>query len=391
VEVVMRASLLILLLAVAACDWRKFDDLESATWAEPIERPDFVGAQNFGFRVTGVVPASGGGALVAVIASDGLVVVTFDEGGSADTIDNVENGALSVADAGGGRLAVGYATNITIYDQPGTLGGQTSVFDTPQTGLGSVGAHLAGGDFDGAGGHDLIAGTSNGTLLLLPDGADAALASCTLPGTIVAMVASETDDEVVVLVEPTGGGDPGFARISGVDISGAAGGACPFVPSTPNFGGDSIAVGDVDGDSLEDVVVAGDGQAELFPGAGGNVAIGGSELDCAQPLSVAIGDFTPDADDEILVGNPCTPQKDTADVGTLFLYDVNASATDPAVQIYDSEPEDEQHLGVSLATVPFDGAGGQADIVVAGANGEAWVYFKLVSSAPDPRGIELPE
>lgn len=78
---VRRAILLVV--ALAACDWRTFDDLSSKTWVHSQQTPSGVGSTNYAVGIAPVLDSTRPGAL-AVLGNDEPTysVLAFDAGGS---------------------------------------------------------------------------------------------------------------------------------------------------------------------------------------------------------------------------------------------------------------------------------------------------------------------
>jgi hypothetical protein len=108
---------------------------------------------------------------------------------------------------------------------------------------------------------------------------------------------------------------------------------------------------------------------------------GGAEIAIAAPTgagafgaSLAIGDLDGDGMPELVVGAPKTTVNGVVNAGAVFIYKYDGSKFGEPIELHDSSPEAEQHFGKSVAVAPF-GTGNKA-VAVVGADGEVFTYFR---------------
>ncbi len=100
--------------------------------------------------------------------------------------------------------------------------------------------------------------------------------------------------------------------------------------------------------------------------------------------SLAVGDLDGDGIPELVVGDPKATVDGVSTAGSVFVFKWNGTDNFNLVMtLHDAQPDVEQHFGQSVAVVPF-GTGSQ-NIVVAGDDGEVFSYFRLSPLYPDVR------
>lgn len=174
---------------------------------------------------------------------------------------------------------------------------------------------------------------------------------------------------------------------------------CPTtisVPGSPGFGS-SVAVGDVNGDAVADLIV-GAPQDKVYvffgplaaavapqPGLVINAPAGAQAGDFGARVVLAEVDAVPGP--EIVVAAPNYPAGGKTGTGALFVF--KADGAQLPLTIEDLDPEANSNLGEAITVVPFRNpscaAGGERPMLVAGANEEAFAYFALPGGLPDPR------
>jgi hypothetical protein len=146
--------------------------------------------------------------------------------------------------------------------------------------------------------------------------------------------------------------------------------------------GKRMVVGDFDGDGLNDIVVSSpaSNKAWLYQNDG---AIGdgltAAMLDAPSDASgfgatLAVGDLDGDGADELLIGAPNTDVDGKTNAGAAYVYRWNGSALANELTLHDAQPEDEQRMGLSVAAVPW---GPSAHVLVVGGMAEVFTYFRL--------------
>lgn len=348
--------MLLALLAFGSCDWRKFDDLADKTWVRRLEAPGNI-LGDYGARVAVV-----DGAVVVLAPPRGVVVRTFGpDGGEASEIALEPPPPIIAADTSriqgiadvGGRLVMGVGDNIVVFDDPANLAGGAFLFGAPP-GPAVIARHIAA-----VGSDDFIAVSDTNELRLVNlEGTE--LGMCTLGADVNALTGGS------ILHIATSGG---LLTVDVADVTG--GGPCLATTTTLDFEPTDVIVAN------GVPVVSGNGRAVVLAAAGpielddptGNIEFG---------AAVAAGNFDGDADDEIVVGAPGADPAETPNAGAVFVFDADGTLLST---IHEGDPSDEQQFGKALAVLPFGGE----DVLVVGANLDAFIYFQVLASGTDPR------
>jgi len=148
--------------------------------------------------------------------------------------------------------------------------------------------------------------------------------------------------------------------------------------------GRRMVVGDFDGDGRSDVVVSSpaSNRAWVYLNDGDLTdGLTGAMLDAPADASgfgasLAVGDLDGDGADELLIGAPLTDVDGATNAGSAYVYKLADGALARDLVLHDAEPEDQQRLGLSLATVPWSAAGGRR-VIVLGGSSELFTYFRL--------------
>jgi hypothetical protein len=99
--------------------------------------------------------------------------------------------------------------------------------------------------------------------------------------------------------------------------------------------------------------------------------------------SLAVGDLDGDGVPEVAIGAPKSTSGGVSDAGAVFVYKWNGNGLDLAATLYDAQPQVEQHFGQSVAIVPY--GTGMQNVLVAGANNEVFTYFHIAGLYDDVR------
>jgi hypothetical protein len=151
------------------------------------------------------------------------------------------------------------------------------------------------------------------------------------------------------------------------------------VASDADFG-KRLVVGDFDGDGDHDIVVSSpaSNKAWLYQHDGA-LAFTSAMLDAPSDASgfgtaLAVGDLDGDGTDELLIGAPNTDVDGKTNAGSAYVYRWDGAALAHELTLHDAQPEDEQRMGLSVAAVPW---GPSARVLVVGGVAEVFTYFRL--------------
>jgi hypothetical protein len=168
-----------------------------------------------------------------------------------------------------------------------------------------------------------------------------------------------------------GGCFDGTTRNPLVRIDGPAGDA--------GFGGD-VVVGDFDGDDDLDFAVSSPDSnavtAYLHDGSLGFTAV---EVDPSLDASVfgaslAVGDLDGDGADELVVGAPQSNVDGASNAGAAYVYVLDGQSFTREITLHDAQPEAEQRVGQVVAVVPW--AAGDRNVLVVSGDTEIFTYFR---------------
>jgi hypothetical protein len=253
--------------------------------------------------------------------------------------------------------------------------------------FGSTDAIIAGTD-----GTDL-ATVSGGQLNLVADYQTATIvANCSLPSTVgggkllVADLDSNTTGDEIIVSNDEKLLVTSASRVEAADLASEA--CFPDVSSIPqiaapsgsNSFGNTLAKGDFDGNSQDDIVVAAPEANAVFvymnwtvqnptaairiPTPAGSVAFGST---------LAVGDFDSDMSDELVVGDPKHKIAAHPEAGKAYIFSAMGSTSfDLMATLHDARAEDNQNFGRSLTVAEAFGM----DKLVVGAKDEIFTYFR---------------
>lgn len=407
-------------LLVAGCGQGAFDDRAASAWSQSAGAPDGISSGAYAVAIT-TVDREQPGATIVVAGSgpSSLSTLSFDVGGDLEQhgidaeefpADPVIAGALDPVAGGKGVVAIADgAGGIQFYDaRTGDIGPELRVaVDRRACGTaGELGDALffALTDPEDDIKPDLLA-LGGGELAVFRDidldavGGVAVCTHCTLPGDAVSLGAGTIDDDDGEDIAVLAASGDQIATYSAQQVEAQDGQSCgaPLLAIAPPEAGPvfapPLAVGDIEDNDSPEIAVASADHRVLF--VFHDVAVEGTSELISLPApadsarfgaAIAFGDFDGDEVEELAVGDPDASPEGVAGAGQVTIYRYDGEELRPAATLYDSEPQEGQHFGRSLAVAEF-GLGGAIyrDLLVIGADGEVFTYFKVTAAGDDPR------
>ncbi len=411
----------VLLAGQASCGRSAFDQRESQAWSHSAGPPDGISSAAYGVATT-TVDREQPGATLVVAGSDpsSLSTLSFDVGGELEQhgVDAdrfpaapVIAGALDPVAGGKGVFAVADGSGgIRFYDaRTGDVGPELRVAigrDACAT-AGELGGALlfALADPDDDIEPDLVA-LAGAELAVFRDldleaiAVDPVCTRCALAGEAVSLGSGTVDDDDGEDIAVLGAAGDGIAVFAAAQVSARDGQDCgaPLVALAPPQPGDRfappLAVGDIEDNESPEMAVASADHRALFvfhdvalaAGAPSVIQVPAPADSAAFGAAIAFGDFDGDEVEELAVGDPDASPEGVAGAGQVTIYRYDGDELKPAATLYDSEPEEGQHFGRSLVVAEF-GIGGAEyrDLLVVGAEGEVFTYFRITADTDDPR------
>jgi hypothetical protein len=417
---------------LAGCSLSAFDDRRAQAWSDS-NGAEGLSAADYGVAVAGVTTDLPGATIVGLgLEPGGLGVIRYDDTGalSLSGADVPELAAASLPAIpslvgapepvpGAGALVaiggLGDLDRILFYDVSGPAPVAVGAISGARCGdPGSNLGHAMAIGFTGAGVRnvlDLVALRGN-EIFIFPDfdfsDATPDCVRCTLPsdpqdvGPAIALIDIGLGDGEEIMVS-IGGGLTVFDAFQ-VEEADGAGAGCFEIRSPqisgltspgvePDFGA-QLAVGDADDDGEADVAATAPSAGRVYvvsnltsSGPGGLLqslaAPGGSGSFGLGP--VAFLDLDGDDRDELVIGDPLASPAGVESAGQAYVF---AASGDDGFELRgvlsDSEPEAGQELGRSLGVAEFV-VDDDSDLLIAGAAGEIFTYFRALATASDPR------
>lgn len=422
----IRAIAIAAALVAAGCSLSAFDDLAGEAWSDSNGEPSGVDSDDYGVSVTSVATDTPGATIVvAGFDPAAIATVSYDDTGSlsqrgiaitgigqpdnppvvAGTQDPVNGGAIVAV----GNLAP--ANVILLFDPQDGDDGPALVRE--------IDGDICGGDLDDFGSAmvfgltnigdpdapDLI-GIAGNQLLLFPDvelGRQPTCFHCTLPSdaddVILADIGGEDGDEIVVSTAGQLISDNAQFFVNADDNNCLA----PATPQISNLTsnnleadfGATLATGDVSAEAdVIDIAATAPSTGKVYVfglEVSGPVGLNSSEL--VEPrdavefgTDVAFADVDGIDGDEVIVSDRLASPDGESNAGQAAIYDFSdADGFELVAVIHDSSPETGQNFGRSLAVAEFVSGADDTDLLVAGAQGEVFTYFRALFAGTDPR------
>jgi hypothetical protein len=382
-------------LGLIACNPLDFTDLEDLTWVEPTSSSD---STDFGLAI--VSDPANGGVVVTGQNNSAVVRVAYGSGEAklgAAVIDPQVAGFVGfitpiamdktsnvVGVAGDGPSGTAFATERSAIAFPTTTAGEVAAV--------AMGVTDAGADLLSDG----IAVRQMALVLFENYEGSNPGVSCDLPAIGTSLELAEANNDLTALELLVGQPDS-VAIMSGSAIE--AGGACAILgtlspPSGETGFGQTLLVGDADGDSVDDLFVAAPDSNVVFFYSGGitdpaNPPAPTSTLSDSGAVgsfgtSMALGDFNGDGAIDLAVG---APTAGAAGGGVVAIFE-SAAITGgfAATTVFgETDPAGGQDFGRAVGAARFM----SKDVLVVSGDNQLWSYFRVFSDAvgtdSDPR------
>jgi len=409
------------LLVGGGCLWGRFDDLKSKTWVYKVDRDEEKTQGAFGYAVA-ALPASSG-AVIAVASGPppaGLAVLTFDETGELTQFVGFDAEATGIPSTVTPLVSVAFPEALAPLDASSFAVGIPNC--TPGADCGAMGTKLISR-------HPSSLATSGTVLATGPANANGNdtgkwLRSGKLNvGGDLDLVAIGVNSIVVVLDAATGAPTT-FACEPGLEARG-------------------LALGDLDGDGIDEIIVGFDtatgisvrvfSAAQVQSGCGGSSSVNTVTWPADKEIGLTVGQLNGSGRPELVAGNiilldfdpsmmatqvTMAPPTGAADFGAkhvianfdtvpgnelvvadpravvggeggagrVHIMKLSGTTTTEIATLFEPKPKEDLRFGRDLSTAPFPNPSSTTNILVVGAKDQVYVYFKVIEGVADPRG-----
>jgi hypothetical protein len=411
------------------CDWRDFDTLQNQTPVLAIDAPAGLSSSNdFASVMLPVAPPADGSSaawfLTSATETTGIALTKLDASGGASALtltgpalDELGgNPVTAMAEIPGTRTALlGAPTFRSLLTVD--LASQTVSQFLPSSPLTVndplLGVGVAAGNLTGTTVPELVVASSSlvhvfidgSTSDIAPGAGDLTSCPITLSSKVsnhdhanrALVVGNLLASGPVIAIGTPGAAAPGSVSFFTATTSAVTCAGVLTAPATSDSGfGQTLAIGDFDGDGLADLLVgAPPSRVYLYkgpvaPGAGPTATIAAPLGSAAFGAALAAGNVDGVAGDEALIGDPGATLEGTNDAGNVLVYsgpNLTKTMPTPARVLADHEASAGQAYGSAVGALPFCASAPCVAtsplLPLVGAPAKAFVYFSV--GPIDPR------
>jgi hypothetical protein len=409
------------LLVGGGCLWGRFDDLKSETWVYKVDRDEEKTQGAFGYAVA-AFPSTTGAKIVTSSGPppSGLAVLTFDATGELTEFVGFDAEAPGIPSTVTPLVSEAFPESIAVIDGAnfalgipscspgkdcGTMG--TKLITRHGSGLTTGGSVLASGPASANGNDtgkwlragrvnagtdtDLVAVGVNAIVVVLEAGTGTPTTVTCEPGKearglAVGDIDGDGIDEIIVAYDA--GDVQLFAyRLSDIQAASCGGGTSVNSLPWPDDAEIGVTIGDLNGTGRPEVVAGNVIFIDFDP------TLANAKVTLAPPTGAAdfgaksvIANFDTAAGNELVIADPRAVIEGEGGAGRVHIFKLNGTTANEIATLWEPKPTEDLRFGRDLAVAPFVTPSGTTNLLVVGAKDQVYVYFKVLAAVPDPRG-----